>query len=56
LPGEYLLWTPDIQETKISQYGGENIRYLAPLKREYIKQFKELHQEIVPWNTIRYIF
>ena len=56
LPGEDLLWNPDIQEDKVSQYGGENIRYKHDLKAEYIKQFVELHDEIIPWNTIRYIF
>jgi spore photoproduct lyase len=56
LKGEHLLWKPEIQENKISQYGGENIRYKHDLKREYIKQWTELHDSIIPWNTIRYIF
>lgn len=56
LPGEELLWRPDIQETKISQYGGKNLRYTAGYKANLIEQFKELHQKVIPWNTIRYIF
>jgi spore photoproduct lyase len=56
LSGEQLLWVPKIQESKISQYGGVNIRYKANLKASYIAQFKELHDNIIPWNTIRYIF
>ena len=56
LLGENLLWRPDIQESKVSNYGGNNIRYKHDLKDEYIKQFTELHDEIIPWNTIRYIF
>jgi spore photoproduct lyase len=56
LKGEHLLWKPEIQENKISQYGGENIRYKHDLKKEYIKQWTELHDQIIPWNTIRYIF
>ncbi len=56
LPGEELLWRPDIQEGKVSQYGGENLRYKHDLKAEYIKQWTELHDEIIPWNKIRYIF
>ena len=56
LPGEDLLWNPAIQEGKISQYGGENIRYRHDLKAQYIKEWTELHDEIIPWNTIRYIF
>ena len=56
LPGEELLWVPKIQEAKTSQYGGKNIRYEHNRKADYIKQFVELHDEIIPWNTIRYIF
>ncbi len=56
LPGESLLWKPEIQEKKISQYGGANLRYKHTLKADYIEQFKQLHQEIIPWNTIRYCF
>ena len=56
IPGEDLLWRPDIQEQKISSYGSVNLRYRHDLKAQYIKQFIELHNEIIPWNTIRYIF
>jgi spore photoproduct lyase len=56
IPGEDLLWKPEIQEKKISQYGGANLRYKYNLKAHYIEEFKKLHQEILPWNTIRYIF
>lgn len=56
LPGEDLLWQPLLQEDKISQYGGENIRYIAGLKTNLINQFREIHDKIIPWNTIRYIF
>ncbi len=50
------LWVTDLQETKVSQYGGENIRYKLSMKSEFIKQFKLLHNSIIPWNKIRYIF
>lgn len=50
------LWILDKQEVKRSQYGGENIRYKLGMKAEYIQQFKQLHNQIIPWNTIRYIF
>tara|TARA_B100000768_G_scaffold119602_1_gene110647 strand:- start:886 stop:1740 length:855 start_codon:yes stop_codon:yes gene_type:complete len=53
---EAQLWAPDIQEDKISQYGGRNIRYERHRKREYINQFINLHGQIIPWNKIRYIF
>jgi spore photoproduct lyase len=56
LSGEELLWQPEIQENKTSQYGGENIRYNHILKASYIESFTDLHNSIIPWNTIRYIF
>ena len=50
------LWVADKQEIKISQYGGENVRYRLGLKSKYIKEFRKLHNKLVPWNKIRYIF
>ena len=50
------LWVANRQESKISQYGGENVRYKLNMKAEYIKQFKIIHNKYIPWNTIRYIF
>ncbi len=56
-PGtEVDLWVLDMQEAKKSQYGGENVRYKLELKSKFIDQFKLLHNSIVPWNKIRYIF
>jgi spore photoproduct lyase len=51
-----LLWNPDIQETKDSQYAADNIRYRWQLKNKMIEQFKELYSEYFPINNIRYIF
>jgi spore photoproduct lyase len=56
LLGEDLLWQPEIQEDKISQYGGKNIRYKRHLKAQYIEEWTKLHDDIIPWNTIRYKF
>ena len=56
LPGEELLWVPKIQESKTSEYGGANLRYEHKRKAEYIKKWTKLHDEHIPWNTIRYIF
>lgn len=53
---ENLLWWPAIQEKKISQYGGENVRYRASIKRHAIEEFRRIHDEVIPWNKIRYIF
>lgn len=56
LLGEHLLWVPALQEDKVSQYGGYNVRYKHTLKTEFIRQWTELHNSVIPWNTIRYIF
>lgn len=56
LPGEDMLWRPELQEAKKSQYGGDNIRYKHTLKAQYVHEFRALHNLLIPWNTIRYIF
>ncbi|EMR01589.1 SPL family radical SAM protein [Cesiribacter andamanensis] len=53
---EALLWKPELQEAKTSQYGSQALRYRIPLKREWIGQWQALHQDLIPWNEIRYIF
>lgn len=53
---EQLLWTPELQEFKRSQWGGINIRYQHGLKGQMIAAFKRLHQQVIPWCGIRYIF
>jgi spore photoproduct lyase len=52
---EQLLWQPSIQETKTSQYGGENLRYDWQFKNKLIELFKEEHCKNLTWK-IRYIF
>ena len=56
IAGEDLLWNPEIQEDKVSQCGGLNLRYKVRYKTKWINQFKELHNELISWNNIRYIF
>jgi spore photoproduct lyase len=53
---EHFLWNPSIQEEKTSSYGGKNIRYKRAYKAQWIEKFKQLHNDKIPWNTIRYIF
>ncbi|GAB4026139.1 spore photoproduct lyase family protein [Spirosoma gilvum] len=53
---EELLWVPELQESKVSQFGGWNIRYQHQLKRKMIEIFEKLVQEEIPWCQIRYIF
>jgi spore photoproduct lyase len=56
LPGEHYLWTPHNQEDKVSQYGGFALRYKSGYKAERIDEFVKLHNSMIPWNKIRYIF
>ena len=53
---EKILWQPDRQEKKTSQYGSKNLRYNRFEKVKYVRRFTKLHDSIIPWNTIRYIF
>lgn len=56
IEAEKYLWNPSIQEEKISQYGGNNLRYNWKLKNEYIFQFKQIFSKYFNLNQIRYIF
>ena len=53
---EDLLWRPDIQETKRSQGGMDNLRYRTPWKRQWLERFKALLAEALPYCTVRYAF
>lgn len=51
---EQFMWVPNLQEEKISEYGGNNVRYKNKIK--YINQFKDVFQTHYPLENIRYIF
>lgn len=53
---ENLLWLPKWQEGKQSEYGSEAVRYHRKIKSQLITKWQKLHQKIIPWNKIRYIF
>jgi spore photoproduct lyase len=53
---ESVLWTPENQEYKRSQFGGLNIRYKHLLKSQMIREFRALQEELITWCPIRYIF
>ncbi len=53
---EKILWQPERQEKKTSSYGAKNLRYNRVEKKKYVNRFIKLHNSIIPWNTIRYIF
>lgn len=54
--GEELLWRPEIQEQKISETGGVNVRYKIGLKRRMVADFVALLEEKMPWCKVRYAF
>lgn len=55
-PVRDLLWRPEIQEAKDSQYAADNIRYKWPLKKQMIQDFTHLYADYFDPANIRYIF
>jgi len=55
-PVRDLIWRPDIQESKDSQYAADNIRYQWQLKKQMIGEFTALYSEFFDPSNIRYIF
>lgn len=55
---EELLWQPELQELKRGSYQKvpNILRYQWQYKNKQIQGFKTLHNSVIPWNTIRYIF
>ena len=53
---EDLLWVPHLQEAKVSETGGRNVRYRRGLKSQLVEQFRGLMAERLPDCAIRYIF
>lgn len=50
------LWIPELQEDKVSKFGGSNIRYKWRYKDMLIAEFQGLIKEYLPYCKIRYIF
>ena len=50
------LWRPELQETKISNTGSENVRYRHGYKGQLIGRFRALMARHLPYCPIRYIF
>ena len=53
---EEFLWRPDVQEQKVSQAGGDNLRYKLSIKRGLVDSFCALLRKELPYCTIRYAF
>ena len=53
---EAVLWQPDLQERKVSQGGGENVRYKVSLKQPLVAQFVARMRATLPQCRVRYAF
>jgi len=53
---EELLWRPDIQEEKVSESGGVNLRYRSGWKGRWLQRFKDLLAVRMPYCQVRYAF
>ena len=53
---EDLLWTPGLQERKVSENGAANVRYARGKKSKMVKLFKNMLAEGLPYCTVRYAF
>jgi len=53
---EELLWRPDIQEEKVSESGGVNLRYRTGWKGQWLRRFKDLLASHMPYCRVRYAF
>jgi spore photoproduct lyase len=53
---EQLLWRPDLQEAKVSQTGGDNVRYRRGFKGQQVQSLLALLAERLPYCAVRYAF
>ena len=53
---EDALWRPDLQESKFSNTGGENVRYRHGYKGRLVDEFCALAKRYLPYCPIRYAF
>ncbi|HEY0582884.1 MAG TPA: spore photoproduct lyase family protein, partial [Chloroflexota bacterium] len=53
---EQVLWRPDLQESKVSSNGFNNVRYRSGSKARYVRQLTALIEQIAPYCRIRYAF
>lgn len=53
---EELLWTPPLQEAKISENGQSNVRYRHGMKRVMLDRLLALVAAEAPWMRVRYAF
>ena len=53
---EDLLWQPKWQEAKVSETGGENVRYRHGMKGKLVARLRELLADAMPYCRVRYAF
>lgn len=53
---EEVLWRPEIQEVKISETGGRNVRYKRGFKKSLVDELLDLIERKMPYCKIRYAF
>ena len=53
---EELLWRPELQEAKVSQGGGANVRYRTGMKGRLVEEFLRLLARRMPYCRVRYAF
>lgn len=53
---EELLWRPEIQQTKVSEGGGANVRYRTGLKGRHVEEFLQVLARRMPYCRVRYAF
>jgi spore photoproduct lyase family protein len=53
---EELLWRPELQQAKVSQGGGDNVRYRTGLKGRLVEEFRQLLARRMPYCRVRYAF
>jgi spore photoproduct lyase len=53
---EDLLWRPTLQESKVSESGGTNVRYRHGTKGRMLWSFTDLLGKHLPYCTVRYAF
>ncbi|HZI08453.1 MAG TPA: spore photoproduct lyase family protein [Archangium sp.] len=53
---EELLWRPELQEAKVSQGGGVNVRYRTGYKGRLVEEFQQLLARRMPYCRVRYAF
>ncbi len=53
---EEYLWTPGLQEGKVSGTGGENVRYKTGKKGKMVRVFEGMLAEKLPYCRVRYAF